>query len=228
MSGHADQPARAAPQVRCPPRPPDWLAPLLSHCHLTTYPKQAMLIRPEEPATSLYYLVEGTAVALLQDEDGRELILAYLHRGEFIGEMGLFAPQPTRSAFVRTQTECRIAEIGYARLTHLLEAELRDHALAILFAIGRQLTVRLQRTSRKAGDLAFLDVTGRIAATLLELCRQPEALTHPAGMQIRITRQELGRIVGCSREMAGRVLKNLEEQHLISVSGKTIVVFNTR
>jgi CRP/FNR family cyclic AMP-dependent transcriptional regulator len=47
-------------------------------------------------------------------------------------------------------------------------------------------------------------------------------------MQIRITRQEIGRIVGCSREMVGRVLKNLEEQRLISVKGKTIVVFGTR
>jgi CRP/FNR family cyclic AMP-dependent transcriptional regulator len=47
-------------------------------------------------------------------------------------------------------------------------------------------------------------------------------------MQIKITRQELGRIVGCSREMVGRVLKNLEEQNLITASGKTIVVFGTR
>jgi CRP/FNR family cyclic AMP-dependent transcriptional regulator len=53
-------------------------------------------------------------------------------------------------------------------------------------------------------------------------------MTHPDGMQIRITRQEIGRIVGCSREMAGRVLKNLEEQGLISVKGKTIVVHGTR
>jgi CRP/FNR family cyclic AMP-dependent transcriptional regulator len=50
-------------------------------------------------------------------------------------------------------------------------------------------------------------------------------MTHPDGMQIRISRQEIGRIVGCSREMAGRVLKTLEEQGLISVAGKTIVVF---
>jgi CRP/FNR family cyclic AMP-dependent transcriptional regulator len=62
----------------------------------------------------------------------------------------------------------------------------------------------------------------------LDLCKEPDAMTHPDGMQIRITRQEIGRIVGCSREMAGRVLKNLEEQGLISVSGKTIVVFGTR
>jgi CRP/FNR family cyclic AMP-dependent transcriptional regulator len=47
-------------------------------------------------------------------------------------------------------------------------------------------------------------------------------------MQIRITRQELGRIVGCSREMVGRVLKNLEQQNLITARGKTIVVFGTR
>jgi CRP/FNR family cyclic AMP-dependent transcriptional regulator len=53
-------------------------------------------------------------------------------------------------------------------------------------------------------------------------------MTHPDGMQIRITRQEIGRIVGCSREMVGRVLKNLEEQGLITARGKTIVVFGTR
>ena len=53
-------------------------------------------------------------------------------------------------------------------------------------------------------------------------------MTHPDGMQINITRQEIGRIVNCSREMAGRVLKALEEQELVSVAGKTIVVFGTR
>ena len=53
-------------------------------------------------------------------------------------------------------------------------------------------------------------------------------MTHPDGMQIKITRQEIGRIVGCSREMVGRVLKSLEEQGLVQVSGKTMVVFGTR
>jgi CRP/FNR family cyclic AMP-dependent transcriptional regulator len=53
-------------------------------------------------------------------------------------------------------------------------------------------------------------------------------MTHPDGMQIKITRQELGKIVGCSREMAGRVLKTLEQDGLVSVSGKTMVVYGTR
>jgi len=77
-------------------------------------------------------------------------------------------------------------------------------------------------------DLAFLDVTGRVARTLLDLCKEPDAMTHPDGMQIKITRQEIGRIVGCSREMVGRVLKDLEERELVSVTGKTMVVFGTR
>ena len=49
-------------------------------------------------------------------------------------------------------------------------------------------------------------------------------MTHPDGMQIRVTRQELGKLVGCSREMAGRVLKMLEGDGYITVAGKTIVV----
>eukprot|EP01083_Nonionella_stella_P057093 150017_1 len=59
-------------------------------------------------------------------------------------------------------------------------------------------------------NLAFLDVTGRIAQTLLNLAKQPDAMTHPDGMQIKITRQEIGQIVGCSRETVGRILKMLE------------------
>ena len=53
-------------------------------------------------------------------------------------------------------------------------------------------------------------------------------MTHPDGMQIKITRQEIGRIVGCSREMVGRVLKDLEDQGLVGVKGKTMVVYGTR
>ena len=98
----------------------------------------------------------------------------------------------------------------------------------MLYELATQLADRLDKTTQKVGDLAFLDVTGRVARTLLDLCNEPDAITHPDGMQIKITRQEIGRIVGCSREMVGRVLKTLEDQGLVSVKGKTMVVFGTR
>lgn len=207
---------------------PAWLEPFLSFCHTKTYEKNVEFIRTGEPAESLHYLIEGSVTAVIEDEDHRELLLAYINSGEFIGEMGLFMPQNTRSVIIRTRVKCRVAEITYQRIDRLLQHELKDHSRDFLYAIGVQLSQRLRQTSRKVGHLAFLDVTGRIARTLLDLCKQPDAMTHPDGMQIRVTRQELGRIVGCSREMAGRVMKSLEEQGLVDVKGKTIVVFGTR
>jgi len=212
-----------------PPQPePAWLRPFLSFCHTKTYEKNVDFIHQGDPADSLYYLVEGSVAALVEEEEHRELIIAYINKGEFIGEMGLFLPQTNRSVMIRTRTRCRVAEVTYQRLERLLGSELKEHAKDFLFAVGRQLSNRLYQTSRKAGDLAFLDVAGRIARTLLDLTKEPDAMTHPDGMQIRVTRQELGRIVGCSREMAGRVLKAMEQEGEIYVKGKTIVVYGTR
>jgi len=214
--------------IQPPVQEPDYLQPFLSFCHRRRYPAKTDIIHPGDQADILYYLVEGSVTILIEDEDGKEIILTYLNKGDFIGEMGLFMAQANRSVLVRTRSECMLAEISYSRLEQLFKSDLGEYTKEILYALGAQLTQRLINTSQKVGHLAFLDVTGRIAGTLLELCKQPDAITHPDGMQIRITRQEIGRIVGCSREMAGRVLKNLEEQGLVNVKGKTIVVFGTR
>ncbi|KZZ44268.1 transcriptional regulator Crp, partial [Thalassolituus sp. HI0120] len=173
---------------------------------------------------TLYYLIKGSVTVFIEDSDGREMIMAYLNEGDFFGEMGLFdEEQQERTAWVKAKTECEVAEVSYEKFQ-----ELANQDSQLIFRIFRQMAERLSRTTRKAGDLAFLDVTGRVARTLLDLSKEPDAMTHPDGMQIKITRQEIGRIVGCSREMVGRVLKDLEEQGLVSVKGKTMVVYGTR
>ncbi len=196
----------------------------LDHCHRRRYPAKSTIICAGDKPDVLYYVTQGSVTVLIEDNEGHEIVLAYLNAGDFFGEMGLFDEEDQgRSAWVRARTECELAEISYSRFRQLASEDTE-----ILFALSTQMATRLRNTSRKVSDLAFLDVTGRIARTLLDLTKQPDAMTHPDGMQIKITRQELGRIVGCSREMAGRVLKSLEEQGLISVKGKTIVVFGTR
>jgi CRP/FNR family cyclic AMP-dependent transcriptional regulator len=207
---------------------PHWLEPFLAHCHIKTYAIKVDFIRPGQAADTLRYLVEGSVAVVIDGKDNREMVLAYINKREFIGEMGLFVPQGTRNVTVRTRTVCKVAEITYQRLDRLLDTQLKDISKDFLYTLGSQLSHRLRSTSRKVEHLAFLDVTGRIAGALLDLCKQPDAMTHPDGMQIFITRQEIGRLVGCSREMAGRVLKNLEEQKLITVKGKTIVVLRSR
>lgn len=191
----------------------------LEHCRVRDVPNKTVLINAGDKADSLYFLVNGSVAVIMEDEDGREIVLTYLNAGEFFGEMGLFYEQKTRSAWVQTRTECTIAEMNYQKFRQLAHED-----PDLLFELSGQMAHRLGRTSRKVGDLAFMDVAGRVARTLLDLSQQPDAMTHPDGMLVRISRQELGRIVGCSREMAGRVLKALEEQHLIDVSGKSIVV----
>ena len=195
----------------------------LANCHRRKYPAKSTIIYAGDESDALYYILKGSVTVMIEDDDGREMIMAYLNEGDFFGEMGLFEADPSRSAWVKAKTECEVAEVSYPKFRQLAREDAE-----ILFAVSAQIAGRLRATTRKVGDLAFLDVTGRVAGTLLDLCKQPDAMTHPDGMQIKITRQEIGRIVGCSREMVGRVLKNLEEQGLVSVKGKTMVVYGTR
>jgi len=196
----------------------------LTYCHRRQFPAKSTLIHVGDKGETLYYIVKGSASVIVEDDDGREIIVAYLNDGDFFGEMGLFDKEnDERSAWVRAKSSCEVAEISYAKFH-----ELRIAHPEFLFALSAQMASRLRHTTRKVSDLAFLDVTGRVARTLLDLCKEPDAMTHPDGMQIKVTRQEIGRIVGCSREMVGRVLKTLEQQGLVSASGKTMVVYGTR
>ena len=195
----------------------------LEHCHHKPYAAKQLIIKEGDPSNDLYYIISGSVTVMIEDNKGHEIVLAYLNAGEFFGEIGMFEERHNRTAFVRAKSKSDIAKISYEKLKNL-----HNIFPDLLFSIASQMAIRLRRTSRKVSDLAFTDVKGRVARTLLDLCKEPDAMTHPDGMQIRITRQELGRIVGCSREMVGRVLKSLEEDHLISVSGKTMVIFGTR
>ncbi len=200
------------------------LEKFLTHCHYRRYPAKSTVICPGDRCETLYLIIKGSMSVLIDDDTGRELIITYLKSGEFFGEMGLFdreGPKQTRSAWVIAKTECEVAEVSYERFRELAKQDPE-----LLYAVIKQMAERLRNTTRKAFDLTFLDITHRVARTLFDLCTQPGAMTHPDGIQVKITRQEIARIISCSREMVGRVLKNLENQGLVQVKGKTMVVFN--
>ena len=192
----------------------------LSYCQIDQFKSQAAIFRQGDPSDCLYLVLEGSVSVVVGDEQDpeQEMVVAYLSPGDFVGEMGLFGEE-IRTANLVARTDCELARIGYDRF-HQVRGMFPDVLYALMTQIGR----RLRATTRKLTDLAFVDVAGRVAQTLIDLTHEPDAMTHPEGMQIRVTRQELGKIVGCSREMAGRVLKTLEEDGLVEVSGKTIVV----
>ncbi|MFK8042335.1 cAMP-activated global transcriptional regulator CRP [Congregibacter sp.] len=195
----------------------------LRFCETREYAKGKTILREGEQSDKLYLILDGSVSVMVEDEqdEDHKMVVSYLNLGDFFGEMGLFGEDDeTSSAEVITREASKIAEISYERFIKI-KTQFPD----ILFGIASQMSNRLRKTTFKLKNLAFVDVSGRIAHTLIDLSKQPDAMTHPEGMQIKITRQELGKIAGCSREMAGRVLKTLEQEGLVSVAGKTIVVY---
>lgn len=155
-------------------------------------------------------------------KDNRHIINDYLGRGRFFGEAAL-ADLPGTGFWVNARGNCSVAAIDkddFARITERYPEVLR--------VIMRQLAHQMYNANLKIRDIAFLDVSDRVANALQKLAHGPSAITHPDGMQIRITRQELGLVVGCSREMVGRAIKALHKQGLIEVSGKNIVILGAR
>ncbi len=220
----------ALPRQAYSPLSPDvaTIERFLLHSHRRRYPARTDVFRPGDPAGTLYYVISGSVSIIAEEDDDRELVLGYFGSGEFVGEMGLFIESDRREVILRTRTQCELAEIGYDRVHQLFSGQLAADAPKLLYAIGAQLSRRLLDTSRKASRLAFLDVSDRIIRTLHDLAREPEAMSHPQGTQLRVSRQELARLVGCSREMAGRVLKKLQADGALHARGKTVVLYGTR
>ncbi len=206
----------------------DTLRKFLNHFDKKTYPSKFNIFSPGDSANHMYYLIDGSMSIYTREDDGKELVLDYISSGEMVGEVGLFLPMEKRKVYLKTRTPSEVAKIEYSKLLSLFNNELKEECPKILYFFGEQISKRLLMASRKASSLAFADVTERIMRTLYELCRHPEAMTHPQGMQIKASRQELSKLSGCSREMAGRALKELEAQGKLTAHGKTIVVFGTR
>jgi CRP/FNR family cyclic AMP-dependent transcriptional regulator len=201
----------------------EYLRAYIKLSNLRKFEPQSTIIFGGERCDSIFLLLRGMVSVHIDGVADREIIVDYLATGEFFGELPMFLDSRQRSAAIKAKFACEVAELSYTRFRALSQ----QHP-DLIFAVAKQMANRLVRTTQKVSDLAFLDVTGRVARTLMELSKQPNAVTHPQGMQIKVTRQELGNIVGCSREMAGRVIRSLSTEGLISVRGKTMVVHGTR
>ena len=200
---------------------PPALENFLGHCQVRTFPADTVLIIAGEHSDRLYYLLRGSVSVVIEDVRGHEIVLAYLNEGDFFGEIGMFDERNERSAWVSTRTEVDVAHLRYDTLR-----DIARESPEIVFRMMFQLAHRLRNTNQKVGDLAFTDTAGRVARTLLELAKQPDALPQAGGRRVRITRQELGRIAGCSREMVSRVLRVLEEREMLTTMGRDILVFD--
>jgi CRP/FNR family transcriptional regulator, cyclic AMP receptor protein len=167
---------------------------------------------------SLYIVLSGRLKVMMSDEDGKEVILSILGPGEFFGEMGLIDDEP-RSATVITIEPCELLAINKRDFKKCL-AENFEMAMSVM----RGLVRRLREADRKIGSLALLDVYGRVARLLLDMS---ENVNGEKMVTKRLPKQDIAKMIGASREMVSRVMKDLQTGGYIEMRGSTIVLRDT-
>lgn len=158
-------------------------------------------------SNTLFILLTGRARVITADRRGREVILATLQPGDYVGEMSLIDNQ-AHCATVRAEVQTDMLALGRAEFARCLP---ENSSLA--YAIMKGLVQRLRQADRKIESLALMDVYGRVARALLEFA-QPDRDGQLA-VRERISRQDIAKMVGASREMVSRVMKDLEERGFI-------------
>jgi CRP/FNR family cyclic AMP-dependent transcriptional regulator len=167
---------------------------------------------------SLYIVLSGRLKVMMSDSEGKEVILAILGPGEFFGEMGLIDDSP-RSASVVAMESCELLSVAKRDFKKCL-AENFEMAMAVM----RGLVRRLREADRKIGSLALLDVYGRVARLLLDMS---ETVNGEKVVTKRLPKQDIAKMIGASREMVSRVMKDLQMGGYIEVRGSTIVLRDT-
>jgi len=175
------------------------------------------LVEQGQKSNALFILLTGRARVMTSDSRGREVILATLAQGDYLGEMSIIDNEP-HSATVRAEVQTDVLMLGRAEFARCL-TENASMSLVVM----RGLVKRLRHADRKIESLALLDVYGRVAHALLDFA-VPDAQGQLL-IKDKISRQDLAKMVGASREMVSRVMKDLEERGFIEAlpSGATVL-----
>jgi len=188
------------------------LFPAIQH---RSYPRHSFMLRAGEKTDALYIILSGRAKVVIDDGDGREVTLTTIGPSEFFGEMSLIDEKP-RSASVEALEACEVLYISKPAFMACLKDNF-DAAMLIL----RNVVGRLREADRKIASLALMDVHGRVARLLMDLARDVN------GMWVVDTgSEEMARMVGASREMVSRVLKEMRDGGLIRRDKRKIIVLD--
>ncbi len=195
--------------------PEDDLQAISSLATTRTYPKNTIIISEGDDSDSLYAILTGKVKVFLSDDDGREIIINILGEGQYFGELALLDDSP-RSASVMTIEETKLAVISKSAFEDCLT---RNPVLAL--RIIRELSARLRNLTQNVKSLALMDVYGRVARTLLDMA---EPTGDKLEIRQKLTQRDIASMVGASREMVSRILKDLSTGGYITIQNKTITI----
>ena len=189
---------------------------IAQHTLAKTFPAHAILLREGESSDSLFIILYGKVKIYVCDEEGDEATLNIQGAGDYFGEMALLDEAP-RSASAMTMESTRVAIMTKSAFKSCLASN-----PDIAYNLIRTLTQRVRTLSGSVRNLALLDVYGRVARTLLSLATPSD---QHLVIDQKLTQQEIASMVGASREMVSRILKDLASKGCIKVERRRIILF---
>jgi len=191
------------------------LQTIAAHAASRSYPKNSIIINEGDDTNSMYIIQSGKVKAFLSNEDGKEVILKMMKPGDYFGELSILDSAP-RSASIMTLQASKFSIISKEDFDKVMDAHPE---------MARKLVTELTRMVRRLTDsvrnLALMDVYGRVAGTLLELAEDEGDIKV---INQKITHQDLARMIGSSREMVSRIMKDLQKGGYITPESKRIVI----
>lgn len=181
------------------------------------YKRGEVIVEQGKKSNFLAIVLTGRARVVTTDSRGREVILATMNPGDYMGEMSLIDNQP-HSATVRAEVQTDVLILGRVEFARCLPEN-----TSMAYAVMKGLVQRLRQADRKIESLALMDVYGRVARALLEFA-QPDKEGRLV-IRDRVSRQDVAKMIGASREMVSRVMKDLEDRGFIEVGedGSTLI-----
>lgn len=172
------------------------------------FKKNMVLIQQGDDTGSLYILLDGEMRIYIEDEQGRELTVKILKPGDSFGELALLGEFP-RTANVTAMTDCVVSAVS--KDSYL--AILREHP-QISLALIKSLAHMVRETTEELSCIALLDVYGRLTHVL-----EKYAVERDGQKQVpKFTHREISNMIGSSREMVSKIMKELEKGDYISVT----------
>jgi CRP-like cAMP-binding protein len=179
------------------------------------------VVRQGDDSGDLYAVLAGRLKATAANPDGDEMVLSILGPGDVFGEIALLDRQP-RSATVSALEACELLVIERGAFQALLA---RSPSLSL--SLMRVMAKRLRELSDHAQDVSLLGVGARLARALLALARRfGERDARRLSVALKLSQQELGEMVGATREMVNRCLRRWTEAGMIEIAAGQLVILD--
>jgi CRP/FNR family cyclic AMP-dependent transcriptional regulator len=191
------------------------IARLADHVRQRVYPAGTVVVNEGDEAHGMFIVDSGALKVFVTEENGKEVTLALLGNDDYFGELALLDDAP-RSASVITVERSTLLQISRNDFLDVIASNPGSMQIIV-----RNLVARIRELTDNVRALALIDVFGRISRIF-------DSMSEPEGeMRIirrRMTQQDLANLVGASREMVNRILRELVAGDYIEIHHQYILL----